>query len=202
MIIIGVTGGIAMGKTFICNLFKAKNIKVYSADDSIKTIYNYPKTLIFLDSLKLDLVKDNKLNKQKIKELLVKDIISFNKITDYLYKEEEKLRNNFIEENKHKNTKIIVLEIPLLFENNLQNNFNYIILANTPKKIQIQRINQTKDLDKREIKVILSKQILNKYKKKHSSYIVNTNQDFKNVEKKINQILTEICNKEEINFVR
>jgi dephospho-CoA kinase len=202
MIIIGVTGGIAMGKTFICNLFKAKNIKVYSADDSIKTIYNYPKTLIFLDSLKLDLVKDNKLNKQKIKELLVKDIISFNKITDYLYKEEEKLRNNFIEENKHKNTKIIVLEIPLLFENNLQNNFNYIILANTPKKIQIQRINQTKDLNKREIKVILSKQILNKYKKKHSSYIVNTNQDFKNVEKKINQILTEICNKEEINFVR
>ncbi len=202
MIIIGVTGGIAMGKTFICNLFKAKNIKVYSADDSIKTIYNYPKTLIFLDSLKLDLVKDNKLNKQKIKELLVKDIISFNKITDYLYKEEEKLRNNFIEENKHKNTKIIVLEIPLLFENNLQNNFNYIILANTPKKIQIQRINQTKDLDKREIKVILSKQILNKYKKKHSSYIINNNQDFKNVEKKINQILTEICNKEEINFVR
>jgi dephospho-CoA kinase len=202
MIIIGVTGGIAMGKTFICNLFKAKNIKVYSADDSIKTIYNYPKTLIFLDSLKLDLVKNNKLNKQKIKELLVKDIISFNKITDFLYKEEEKLRNNFIEENKHKNTKIIVLEIPLLFENNLQNNFNYIILANTPKKIQIQRINQTKDLDKREIKVILSKQILNKYKKKHSSYIVNTNQDFKNVEKKINQILTEICNKEEINFVR
>jgi len=202
MIIIGVTGGIAMGKTFICNLFKAKNIKVYSADDSIKTIYNYPKTLIFLDSLKLDLVKNNKLNKQKIKELLVKDIISFNKITDFLYKEEEKLRNNFIEENKHKNTKIIVLEIPLLFENNLQNNFNYIILANTPKKIQIQRINQTKDLDKREIKVILSKQILNKYKKKHSSYIVNINQDFKNVEKKINQILTEICNKEEINFVR
>jgi dephospho-CoA kinase len=202
MIIIGVTGGIAMGKTFICNIFKAKNIKVYSADDSIKTIYNYPKTLIFLDSLKLDLVKYNKLNKQKIKELLIKDIISFNKITDYLHKEEEKLRSNFIEENKHKNTKIIVLEIPLLFENNLQNNFNYIILANTPKKIQIQRINQSKDLTKKEINVILSKQILNKYKKKHSSYIVNTNQDSKNVEKKINQILIEIYNKEEINFGR
>jgi dephospho-CoA kinase len=202
MIIIGVTGGIAMGKTFICNIFKAKNIKVYSADDSIKTIYNYPKTLIFLDSLKLDLVKHNKLNKQKIKELLIKDIISFNKIADYLHKEEEKLRTNFIEENKHKNTKIIVLEIPLLFENNLQSNFNYIILANTPKKIQIQRINQTKDLTKKEITVILSKQILNKYKKKHSSYIVNTNQDSKNVDKKINQILTDIYNKEEINFGR
>ena len=73
MIIIGVTGGIAMGKTFICNILKAKNIKVYSADDSIKTIYNYPKTLIFLDSLKLDLVKYNKLNKQKLKELLIKE---------------------------------------------------------------------------------------------------------------------------------
>ena len=51
MIVIGLTGGIASGKTTILNFIKKQNIPVHDSDDCVRKLYENP-TQNFLDYLK------------------------------------------------------------------------------------------------------------------------------------------------------
>ena len=66
MIVIGLTGGIASGKTTILNFIKKQNIPVHDSDDFVRRLYENP-TQNFLDYLKSiglkNAIKKNKIHK-------------------------------------------------------------------------------------------------------------------------------------------
>mgnify|MGYP001467170456 CR=1 FL=1 len=74
----------------------------------------------------------------------------------------EKKKKNFLEINKKK--KLIIMEIPIIFEQKAKKNYDYIILMNINKKIQFQRIKKRKNMTNELFKKILSNQISNKKK--------------------------------------
>ena len=100
-----------------------------------------------------------------------------------------------IDKNKILKKKLVVIDIPLLFENNLQKNFDYIILAHSEKKIRVNRALKRKKMTKKNLLKIIKLQIPDKDKIKKSSFVINTsktkNHSFKMILKKINNIISD-----------
>ena len=86
---------------------------------------------------------------------------------------------------KKENKKICILEIPLLFENKLQNFFDVIVFVHTAKNKRIKRF--VKKGGTIEMFKILNKKQLNpKIKIKKSNYIFHNNKSIKDLKKNLN----------------
>ena len=118
MILIGLTGIIGSGKTLALNFFKSKKITVFSADEEVKKI------------LEKKIVKDRiykkfpsafykkKINKNKLALIVFSEKKKLNSLEKIIHPLVKQKKKNFL--NKNKNKKIIIMEIPIIFEKKKQ----------------------------------------------------------------------------------
>ena len=177
MIVIGLTGGIASGKTTITNFLKKKKFAVHDSDSVVKKIYSKPepKFLSYLKKTNLKKsIKDNKIDKKTIREEIFTNIEKRKLLEKFLHAKVKKSRDIFLKKNRQKKTQIVFLDIPLLFENKLENICNYTILFYAPLKIRKQRAIRRRGMQKRILVKIIKNQLSDKIKKKKADFVINT----------------------------
>ena len=136
--VIGLTGGIATGKTTAINYIKQKNIKVIDSDLIVKELWQNNLELnqkaIELFNLKsLEMV-----DKKELKQLVFNDQDKLkllnNLVHPYVLREIERLVNLYRDE------KYIIIDMPLLFEVGYQNQCDETWLIYVPQSLQIKRL--------------------------------------------------------------
>tara|TARA_B100000676_G_scaffold307203_1_gene365105 strand:- start:696 stop:1301 length:606 start_codon:yes stop_codon:yes gene_type:complete len=197
-VFVGLTGGIATGKSTVVKFLQKKGYKVHDSDLIVKKIYSQPEKQFFVFLKKIGLSKainNKKINKNVIRNEIFTDGVKKKKLEKFIHKKVKISRSLFIKKNKNKKNKIIFFDIPLLFEAKLSHICHYIILLYAPKKIKIERALKRKNTNKDIIKKILKNQISDKIKKMKSDYIINTSKpkkhSFKMILEAINNILDQ-----------
>ena len=188
MILIGLTGTIGSGKTFALSFFKSKKIAVFSADNEVKKILENKTVKKKIYKKFPEVFFKEKINKKKLALIVFSDKKKLNcleKITHPLVKKKKK---DFL--NKNKKEKVVVMEIPIIFEKNSKKNYHCIILMKVNKKIQRQRVIKRKNMTPQLLKRILSNQMPNK--KKKADYIINNNGPKSKTRKNLKLILNKI----------
>ena len=179
--IIGLTGGIASGKTTIVNFLKKKKYAIHDSDGVVKKIYSKP-THRFIKYLK-KIGFPNSIKNQKINKNIIREEIFINKrkkreLEKFIHKEVKKSREKFLK--KHKKSIIVFLDIPLLFENNLEKICDYVILLYAPKAIRKKRTIKRTGMRKKIVENIMNNQLSDSLKRKKADFIINTNTTKKN----------------------
>ena len=176
MIIVGLTGGIASGKSFVINYLKKTNIPTHESDIVVKNIYSNP-TKEFFSFLKKNGFKKailkNSISKAIVREEIFQNKRKKNILEKYIHNVVKKERSNFIKKNKKK--KIVFLDIPLLFEKKLSSVCNYTCSTIAPIKKREFRALQRSGMTKKIFKLIIKNQTTDKERKLKSDYIINTN---------------------------
>lgn len=177
MIIIGLTGGIASGKTTISNFFKKENIPVHDSDTVVSDLYKRPteKLINLLNSIGLKkATTKKKINKRIISSEVFNNRAKLKRLEGFFHKEAGLSRNKFIKKNKLIRKKIIVLDIPLLFENKIEKICDFIFLAHCPLKIRIKRAMRRKKMKTQTLQKIIALQTPELIKLKKSDFVINT----------------------------
>lgn len=172
---IGLTGGLASGKTTVTNFLKKKNFLVHDSDLVVKKLYSTPSPAFLTYLKKINFsksIKNNKINKNIIREEIFNNRIKKNKLEKFVHAEVKKDRDRFIKKNKK--NKVLFFDVPLLFEANLSHTFDYIVLLYAPKAIRIKRATSKKGMAKKLVLKILDNQLGDNYKKKRSDFVINT----------------------------
>ncbi len=195
MKLIGLTGHIATGKTTVLNIFKKLGYPTISCDD----VYHY--------LLKTDNTLKNKLVANFGKEILEGDEISTKKLASIATSSKknlmllEKITHPIIlkyvfrqiKELKKSQPAIIVVDVPLLFEKKLHKKFDYVIAVACSKKTQTKRLKKRK-VDKKVLKILLSRQLPLSKKIKLSDFTIhNNNLPKKQLEEEVKKIINTIC---------
>ena len=192
---VGLTGGIATGKSTIVKFLQKNGYKVHDSDLIVNKIYSQPSKKLFAILKKIGLSKsinNKRINKKFIRDEIFSNKLKKKKLEKFIHKEVRISRNLFIKKNKNKKNKIIFFDIPLLFEAKLTHICHYIILLYSPKKTKIERALKRKNINKEAITKILNNQIDDKTKKKNSDYIINTSKPKKHSFKMILEAISNI----------
>ena len=176
-IIVGLTGGIASGKTTITNFLKTKRMKIHDSDLVIKNIYSKLPLKFINYLIKINLrasLKGNKVDKNLIRKEIFNSPKKRKLLEKYLHAEVRKSRNIFLKKHRQKKTQIVFLDIPLLFENKLENICNYTIFLYAPLKKRMQRAIRRRGMQKRILEKIIKSQLSDGIKKKKADFVINT----------------------------
>ena len=192
---IAITGGIGSGKSTFCSKLKDKGFKVHSSDEQVAKIYKNPekKFVTYLRTIGLS----KSISKKNIDKKIISKIIFENKqirkkLELYIFKIVRKKRSDFIKKEKQKKTKLIFIDIPLLFENNLEKQFNKVISIIASKRVRLKRLKKTRKMTENQFKNITRSQTSDVIRKKKSDYVIYNNSTLKDYKIKINKLISKL----------
>ena len=190
MIRIGVIGGIGSGKSFISKLFKSP---VFNADKEVNILYK--NSLVCYKKLNKKLprfVKTFPISKRQLIKAINHDKNNLKKISSVVHPLVRKKMSYFLK--RHKLSKIIVLDIPLLIENKLYKKNDVIVFVKSNQKKVINRLKKRKNYDKKIVVKLRKNQAVLSKKRKLANYIVDNNFSPNIMKKKIDTLKNKILN--------
>ena len=192
---IAITGGIGSGKSTFCSKLKEKGFKIHSSDEVVAKIYKNPEKNFVTYLRTIGLSKS--ISKKNIDKKIISKIIFENKqirkkLELYIFKIVRKKRSDFIKQEKQKKTKLIFIDIPLLFENNLEKQFNKVISIIATKRARLKRLKKTRKMTENQFKNITRSQTSDVIRKKKSDYVIYNNSTLKSYKTKINKLINKL----------
>tara|TARA_Y100001970_G_scaffold22886_1_gene26671 strand:- start:10213 stop:10824 length:612 start_codon:yes stop_codon:yes gene_type:complete len=177
-LVIGITGGIGAGKSTLSQHLKSKGYPVHDSDEVVSGMYKKPNRsfleLLIKNGL-ADAVENKTINKKKISSLFFKNKKTKEKLEKFIHREVTLSRHKFIKKNTKNKNKAIFLEIPLLLENNLENEFDLVLSILSTKKNREKRAIVNKSFSKKTLNKIFKIQSTDKERKKRSQLIIYNN---------------------------
>lgn len=187
--IIGITGGIGSGKSFIANILISKGFALYFADDAAKEIMKQPEVLNQLqNTFGTQAVINNQINRQYLSQIFKypQQLQKLNQIVHPLVQEHFQ---NFV--NSQQST-IIFKEAAILFESGTWKYCNYIVNVFAPLGIRIQRLlHRDEHLPQQLILHRINQQWNDQWKLQHSHFTI-FNDGFLPLEPQIQKLLLNI----------
>ena len=192
---VAITGGIGSGKSTFCSKLKEKGFKIHSSDEQVAKIYKNPDKKFFTYLRTIGLSKS--ISKKNIDKNIISKIIFENKqirkkLELYIFKIVRKKRSDFIKQEKEKKTRLIFIDIPLLFENNLEKQFHKIISIIASKQVRLKRLKKTRKMTETQFKNIIKSQTSDVIRKNKSDYVIYNNSTLKDYKTKINKLINKI----------
>ena len=188
MIRIGILGDIGSGKSYVANNF---GYPVFNADNEVSKLYKKNKKIFRKLNKKLpNHILSFPIDKIEVTKAILTNKSSLKKIIKIVHDEVRKKMKLFIKKNKNK--KIVVLDIPLLLENKINNKSDILVFVESRKEEIEKRIKKRVNFNRELFNKFKKIQYSKSYKKKKSDFIIKNDFTKKSVKRGIRNILDKI----------
>lgn len=176
MKIIALTGSIGTGKSTVLKMFKSLGIQSWDADVSVHNLYkiNGRAYDIIGREFGKELLEEDGINRQKLGAIVLNNPKAMKKLEDIIHPLVAADRQEFIQESAKTNPPYVLIDIPLLFETNAQNEFEKIIVVACDFDTQKARVLQRPNMTEEKFKAIVEKQIPTMEKIKLADFVIDT----------------------------
>jgi len=188
MIRIGIIGDIGSGKTFVANNF---GYPVFNADYEVGLLYKKNKNIFFQLNKKLPkFILSFPVKKSEIINAIISDKKNLKKIIGIVHKEIRKKLNLFLKKNR--DSKIVILDIPLLIENKINNKNDILVFVDSKRKDIQKKIKKRSNFNIKILNIFREIQLKPSLKKKKSHFVIKNTFIKKPVKIEIKKILNNI----------
>ena len=188
MIRIGILGDMGSGKSYVANSF---GYPVFNADNEVSKLYKKNKKIFKKLNKKLpNHILSFPIDKLEVTKAILINKSNLKKIIKIVHDEIRKKMKLFIKKNKNK--KIVVLDIPLLLENKINNKSDILVFVESRKEEIEKRIKKRVNFNRRLFNKFKKIQYSKSYKKRKSDFIIKNDFTKKSVKRGIRNILDKI----------
>lgn len=170
--ILGLTGSIGMGKSTTAKMFADEGCAVWDADAAVHRLYAKEGAGVAPIAAEFpDAIVNGAVSRESLKEIIARDPDALNIVETIVHPLVAQDREEFI---KTSDKAIIVLDIPLLFENEYQEKLDAVACVTVSPEVQRQRVLERGTMTEDEFEGILSRQMPNKDKVARSDFVIET----------------------------
>jgi dephospho-CoA kinase len=185
--IIGLTGGIASGKSTVSRMLEARGFAVINADHLVKDVYDTQEALEFITKKHADVIQDGKIVFPLLREKFFKDKKVKLEIENFIY---QRLPDAFLAAYRKLNSpQVVIYDVPLLFEKNMEAMFDVTVLVYASRKIQQARLMTRDGHEEAMAKTILDQQLDIEDKKLKAEFVIDNSRTEAELAEGINEFL-------------
>lgn len=175
MIIIGLTGSIAMGKSTVTGFFEKHGAAVTNADIIVHRLYESDAEVIAeIKSQWPQAVEENKINRIKLGQAVFGNAEALKKLENLLHPKAEEAEKIFIRQAQQEGKWLVVLDIPLLFEVGAEKRVDKVVVVSAPYEMQKKRALMRSGMTEEKFNHILARQMPDAEKRARADFIVDT----------------------------
>jgi dephospho-CoA kinase len=192
-LVIGLTGGIASGKSTVSNMLKEMDITVIDADVEARLAVEkgepaYRQILAeFGDEIVLP---SGDIDRQKLGSIIFHNAEKRQLLNNIVHPEVRRRMNNQVEAARVRGEQVIILDIPLLFESKLTHMVEKTILVHVDRDIQLKRLMDRNDLSLEDAEARIKSQMPLSEKVALADAVINNNGSITETKKQVIEVLT------------
>lgn len=174
--ILGLTGGIATGKSTVTSLLRERDIPVIDADAIARGVVEPGMTAfeaIVRHFGQEILQPDGRLDRKKLGEIVFSDEAERQVLNAIVHPEVRRVMREQAVEAEEAGAKIVFMDIPLLYESKLQHMVDKIVVVYIPVATQLERLIERDELDAEQAKKRINAQLPIEQKKEWADYLID-----------------------------
>lgn len=174
MKIIGLTGSIAMGKSTVAIMLRRMGIPLFDADRVVHELIK-PKgaALPLVQQAFPQMVEDGILDRMAMAQLIFNDVAAKKRLENILHPLVAAARDRFLDHARRQRKRMVILDIPLLFENGLEKICDAVIVVSAPNFVQKARALARPGMSAEKLSLILAQQWPDWKKKRQADYVLH-----------------------------
>jgi dephospho-CoA kinase len=174
MKIIGLTGGIGMGKSSVAKIFARAGVPVFNADDAVRRLQapGGAATAVLAVSFP-GTVTDGVLDRAALRAWVLRDPVAMRRLEFLIHPLVRQAQARFIAAARRAGKRAVLLDIPLLFETGGQALVDVSITVSAPRDVQVERVKR-RGLPVGQIEAIIAAQMPDAEKRRRADYVIKT----------------------------
>jgi dephospho-CoA kinase len=193
--ILGLTGGIATGKSTVTAMLRERGIPVIDADQIAREVVEpgKPAYEAIVRHFGRDiLLADGQINRKKLGEIVFSDEAERQKLNAIVHPEVRRVMREEAEAAERNGAAIVFMDIPLLFESKLQHMVDKIVVVYAPASVQLARMIERDELDEEQAHKRLRAQWPIEQKKRLADFLIDNTGTREETERQVERLLAEL----------
>ena len=175
MKIIGLTGGIGMGKSTAAANFRRRGIPVFDADASVHKLQaRGGRGVAPIEAAFPGTTRNGAVDRAALREAVLGKPEALRKLEHILHPLVRQDERAFIARARRAGTRAVVLDIPLLFETGWDHGVDKIVVVSAPRAVQMQRVRQRRNMSLADIAAIIARQMSDVEKRRRADVVIRT----------------------------
>ena len=189
MMVIGLTGSIAMGKSEAAKILADYGLAVFDSDAEVHKLYDSEAGATLMRPFVPEATAHGRVDRKLVTEAVLKDPTLLSRLEKQVHAEIRKRRDAFIARTKAAGAKAVVLDIPLLFETGSEKDMDKTIVVSSQPEIQRTRALARLGMTEERLSMILAKQMPDAEKRAKADVVIKNNASLADLKKSLLDIL-------------
>ena len=195
MIRIGLTGNIASGKSEIARMLADRGATVIDADVLAREAVR-PETQALKDIVKRwgkDVLKnDGSLDRAALRQIVFADQSELDALNRIVHPGVTRLRDREIARARERGDQIVVCVIPLLFERNIVEEFDAIVLVDAPRPLRLERMVASRGLEATDAMNMIASQMPAELKRARADYVIENTGSLQDLQRDVDALWSSL----------
>jgi dephospho-CoA kinase len=195
MIRIGLTGNIASGKSEVARMLADRGATIIDADELAREAVE-PETQALKDIIKRwgkdVLNQDGGLDRAALRQIVFADQNELDALNRIVHPGVTRLRDREIARARERGDPIVVCVIPLLFERNIVEEFDAIILVDAPRPVRLERLVATRGLEETEAMNMIASQMPAELKRARADFVIENDGSLDKLERDVDALWSSL----------
>jgi len=193
MKVIGLTGSIAMGKSETARMFADLGVPVFDSDAAVHALYAKDGTAVEpVRKLFPDAVTDNAVDRAVLSRLLTEGPGRLAELEAIVHPLVREAQDRFLADCRKQGAKLVVLDIPLLFETRREKEVDVVVVVSAPAEIQRARALARQGMTEAKLDAILKRQTPDAEKRRRADFIVDSAKGFDHARGEVRAIVETV----------
>lgn len=192
--VIGIAGGVGSGKSTVSSMLRKLGCLVLDADAQAKALLDEPGVQEEIVSWWGDAVlgEDGLIDRAAVARIVFQDDDELQRLESLIHPRVIRMQRDAIRGADPAKIPAVVLDVPLLFEADMDESCDAVIFVDTPEEARLLRVMTTRGWDEDELERRQSNQWPLEAKIAGSDFVVNNTGDLADLEKQVGEVFEQI----------
>jgi dephospho-CoA kinase len=188
MIVLGLTGSIGMGKSTVAKMFEDEGVPVFDADAAVHRLQGPAGALVErIEAEFPGTTGDQGVDRGALAERVLGEPEALRRLEGLIHPAVGKEREAFLD--GHRDSSLVVLDIPLLFETGGEDQVDRIVVVTAPAEVQRERVLARPGMTPEKLDRILARQLPDSEKRALADFVIDTSGPLEETRRAVRRIL-------------
>ena len=189
--VLGLTGSIGMGKSATAGMFRALGIPVWDADMAVHALYRGHAAPLVEEAFP-GTVEDGSVDRTKLATFVLNDPAAMKRLEAIVHPLVREDEEAFLRAARERRDRLVVLDIPLLYETDGRHRVDMVAVVTAPADIQRERVLSRPGMTEEKFEKILAKQVPDDRKRQMADFVIDTGQGMDAAEQAVADIIEKL----------
>ncbi|QXX75492.1 dephospho-CoA kinase [Methylovirgula sp. HY1] len=191
MFVLGLTGSIGMGKSTTAEMFRAAGIAVHDSDATVHELYRGTAAAL-VEAAFPGTVREGRVDRAVLAAQVLNDSDAMKRLETIVHPLVRASRQDFVAAARARGDKLVVVDIPLLFETGAEVEVDAVVLVTAPETVQKQRLAARPGMTAARLAAIMNKQMPDHEKRRRADFVIDTGGTHAETERQVQELLRRL----------